>query len=157
MCECEKRYSMDCEVFVTPIDRLTIIWKEVVGKELRTLHWFYWKFVGYFVDKGSTVYIASLDIRKAFSGVTHLNLYLCSDLLCNWQWCEHDFFVKTKTFLKIKTKAFFVFRTKTKTNRLFFSRTAPRPSDRIRSFNITRLNKKYMPSTTTKIEQKQIL
>ena len=50
--------------------------------------------VEYFVDRGGTVYIASLDISKAFDRVHHYKMYnslltagvpvIIVDVLCNW-------------------------------------------------------------------------
>ena len=50
--------------------------------------------IEYFVDRGSSVYIASLDIRKAFDRVNYYKLYkslldygvpvIVVDILCNW-------------------------------------------------------------------------
>jgi hypothetical protein len=57
----------------------------------------------YFVDRGSSVYIASLDISKAFDRVNHYKLYkslltagvpvIIVDVLCNW-YSKSSFAVK---------------------------------------------------------------
>jgi len=59
--------------------------------------------VEYFVDRVSSVYIASLDIRKAFDRVNHYKLYkslldygvlvIVVDILCNW-YSKLNYYIK---------------------------------------------------------------